>query len=237
MLSIIIPAWNEAEVIPSTIRSALAQTEPRELLLVDGGSTDLTREVACHSGLRVIVSPIRQRAAQMNLGAAQAKGTVFLFLHADTLLPPQAAESIAAALENPRVVGGAFQRHFATSSLFLRTTFLLTLLRNRTLGWHLGDQAIFVRRTLFEQLGGFAPFDRFEDLEFSRRMGRLGKVVTLEPPVLTSSRRFQRLGPIRQTARDFFLTMRYLVRKQSAVVLQSQPAPAPVTRDAPEQPF
>ena len=237
MLSIIIPTWNEAKVIAPTIRSVQQQPGPTELLLVDAGSTDNTVPLAASLGARILASPLRQRAAQMNLGAADSTGSTLLFLHADTILPPVASEVIVEALENPTVVGGAFSRRFATRSLSLAAAGFLTKLRNRFLGWHLGDQAIFVRRPVFDQLGGFASYDRFEDLDFSRRMGRLGKLVTLRPPVLTSARRFQRLGPARQTARDFLLTLRYLTNEQAAVSLpKTAAARRPTTTHAPEQP-
>ena len=121
-----------------------------------------------------------------------------------------ALDRIENALEKQDCVGGGFARRFDSPSPFLKCTCLLAGLRNRSIGWFLGDQAIFVRRSVFNALRGFLPVDRFEDLDFSRRAGRLGRLATLSPPVLTSARPFERVGPFRRTVRDFFLTIRYL---------------------------
>ena len=111
----------------------------------------------------------------------------------------------------PDVVGGAFVRHYASPSKFLRATCLLARCRNHLIGWHLGDQAMFVRRSIFFQLGGFREVDQFEDLDFSRRLTSLGRIVTLHPGVTSSSRRFEQ-GAVARTMRDFCLTIGYLLR-------------------------
>src|SRR5207253_11088845 len=96
----------------------------------------------------------------------------------------------------------------------LAMTCALAAFRNRAIGWHLGDQAIFCRATLFRELGGFARMRAFEDVDFSRRLSHKGKIVTLRPPVLSSARRFER-GPVTRTAKDLFLTLRYLLRPEA----------------------
>ena len=209
MISVIIHAWNEEQTLARTISSVRSGRAFHEIILVDGGSSDNTSAVAMSLGVQTVTSHVRQRAAQLNLGAEQSNGKILLFLHADTVLPPAALDRIEAALQKP-FVGGGFARRFDSPSLFLKCTGLLAELRNRSIGWFLGDQAIFVRRPVFTRLGGFRLMDRFEDLDFSRRAGRLGPLMTLRPPVLTSARRFEREGPFRRTVRDFFLTMRYL---------------------------
>src|SRR5205085_1676909 len=120
----------------------------------------------------IISSPIRQRAYQLNLGASAASGDCFLFLHADTWLNPRSLTAIEGALQSPNVVGGAFVRRFRSRSLFLAVTTRLAEIRNRCIGWHLGDQAIFARRTAFEKLVGYRLMNPFEDLDFSRRLRR-----------------------------------------------------------------
>jgi hypothetical protein len=146
----------------------------------------------------------------MNLGTEHSHGEIVLLLHADTILPASALGAIENVVANEAIVGGGFARRFASPSLFLKCTCLLAELRNRTFGWFLGDQAIFVRRSAFLRLGGFRPMDRFEDLDFSRRLAQVGRLATLRPPVVSSARRFERDGPFRRTVRDFLLTMRYL---------------------------
>jgi len=147
---------------------------------------------------------------QMNLGASTAGGDTLLFLHADTQLAPGALRAIEVALEEPAVLGGGFARRYESPSLFLRLTCALAEARTRLSGWFLGDQAIFVRRATFTALGGFREWDIFEDLDFSRRVARSGRVVTLRPPVLSAARRFAARGAVRTTWRDLGLTARYL---------------------------
>lgn len=208
-VSIIIPALNEAATLASTI--AAIGNSASEIIIVDAGSSDGTVGIAQSLGARVLPARRQQRAAQLNLGAQNSRAPILLFLHADTSLPPGALDQIAQELEDPRVVGGAFVRRYASSSKFLRATCLLARGRNRLIGWHLGDQAMFVRRDAFVTLGGFREVDQFEDLDFSRRLTSLGRVVTLHPGVTSSSRRFQG-GAIGRTVRDFGLTIRYLLR-------------------------
>ncbi len=211
LISIIIPALDEAGTIGATLASVRDARESHEVIVVDGGSRDATVRLAEVAGARVIRSPRPQRAAQMNLGAEAARGGVLLFLHADTRLAPGALDAIAAALRDPRVVGGAFARRYDSPSLLLRATCWLARVRNRFWGWHLGDQAMFARAKMFRRLGGFAELDRFEDLDFSRRLGRRGRLVTLRPAVVSSARRFAR-GSLRTTLRDLALTVGYLRR-------------------------
>ena len=215
LVSIIIPTLNEAHQILSTLDAIKPNTTPHEVIVVDGGSSDGTAELAEKKSDRVLRAMKRNRAIQMNQGRRLAHGDVLLFLHADTLIAPVALEKIADAVRRRQVVGGAFARRYASQSVFLRTTCLLAELRGRMFGWFLGDQAIFVRTEVFDALGGFREWEIFEDLDFSRRMGRIGRVVTLRPPVVSSARRFSDRGAVRTTLCDFWLTCQYLLGKPS----------------------
>ncbi len=210
-ISIIIPVANEANALPKCLGPI--KGAPNEIIVVDAGSEDGTAAVAAAAGACIIAHPERHRARQMNYGAAAARGRVLLFLHADTLLPPGALVRLLAATDRPGVVGGAFSRRYCSSSVVLAVTTRLASLRNRSLGWHLGDQALFVRREVFEKLGGYRDLAVFEDLDFSRRLRRIGKTVTLTPPVYSSARRFAQHGPLRTTWHDLLLTYRYLSGK------------------------
>lgn len=152
----------------------------------------------------------------MNLGAREATGEILLFLHADTTLPVDALEKITAALRDEAVVGGAFARFFQSRSVFLKATCLLARVRNAIWGWHLGDQAMFVRRSSFLSLDGFRLIAPFEDLDFSRRLGRVGNLVTLGPAICTSARRFKS-GQLRTTVSDLALTLRFANSPQTVV--------------------
>ena len=210
MISVIIPTLNEARLLPFTLEWIQQNSTPHEVLVVDAGSSDGTRALAESAGCRTIDSPARHRARQMNLGARHAKGTVLLFLHADTRIPPTALGKVESALDQPRVLGGGFARRFDSPSLFLRLTCWLAECRSRSAGWFLGDQGIFVRSSVFDILGGYRDMRLFEDLDFSRRLARLGRIVTLRPPVVTSARRFAKYGSLATTLSDFWLCLRYL---------------------------
>ncbi|MDQ6623069.1 MAG: TIGR04283 family arsenosugar biosynthesis glycosyltransferase [Verrucomicrobiota bacterium] len=210
-VSIIIPAFNEAEDLAATIAAARAIATDCEIIVVDAESSDATAAVAHEEGARVVATRHRQRAHQMNLGARQSRAETLLFLHADTILPAGALDRIVASLQRNEIVGGAFVRRYASPSALLRATCFLARCRNRTIGWHLGDQAMFVRRAVFFSLGGFREVDQFEDLDFSRRLKRAGKIITLNCAVVSSARRF-RAGAAQTTARDLGLTIRYLAQ-------------------------
>ena len=149
--------------------------------------------------------------ARSNAGARVARADVLLFLHADTQLAPGAVGAICERMRDPRLFGGAFVRRYDSRSRLLVLTCQLAALRNRLWGWHLGDQAMFVRASVFRELGGFAEIEIFEDLDFSRRLGSYGRIVTLGPPVISSGRRFAERGPLRTTLHDLLLTCDYLL--------------------------
>ena len=208
MISIIIPTFNEGRYLPGTLDAIEQNHSLHEVIVVDAGSSDGTVEIALKRRTQLISSSVKQRAAQMNLGAQSARGDVLLFLHADTRVPQDTLTKIESALANRCVVGGGFLRRYESASWFLRGTCALAGIRTRLSGWFLGDQAIFVRAEVLKTLGGFGDYNLFEDLDFSRRMRREGQVVTLRPPVISSARRFS--CPWRRTWLDLLLTLRYL---------------------------
>jgi len=210
MISVIIPTFNEEELLAATLQCIGANNNPCEVIVVDGGSKDATVKIAEKAGAHVIHSPVRQRAAQMNRGVKEAKSDTLLFLHADTCIPDNAIDSAEKALTDNQVVGGAFTRRFDHPSIFLKVTCQLADLRSRLFGWHFGDQGIFVKRCVFDKTGGFPERNNMEDLDFSRRLKHYGKVVTLNLPLLSSGRRFGR-SPIRRTLKDLLITFNYLV--------------------------
>lgn len=193
-LSIIIPALNEAAALPVTLE-ALSPLRQRgvEVIVADGGSADATAREAMQWADRVILAP-RGRARQMNAGAAAARGEVLLFLHADTLLPAGADMVILENLASTRRDWGRFDVRIAGRPRMLRVVAALMNLRSRWTGIATGDQAIFVRRSLFDALGGFPDQPLMEDVELSRRLRRLGPPLCLKARVTTSGRRWERDG-------------------------------------------
>jgi rSAM/selenodomain-associated transferase 2 len=199
-ISVIIPTLNEQAVLTQ----ALARTAAlgfSDIIVADGGSTDETvhlAEACCAhaANVRVITAP-RGRARQMNEGAKASRGKTLLFLHADTQLPDDAGRIIESALTDLAVQGGRFDVRFDHPSAWGRTIGMFMNWRSRLSGIATGDQAMFVRRHVFEQLGGFADIPLMEDIEFSRRLKRTGRIVALHETVTTSFRRWERQGPLR----------------------------------------
>jgi rSAM/selenodomain-associated transferase 2 len=194
-ISVIVPALNEAEAIEPALRSARAPAV-REIIVVDGGSSDDTAAKAAALADRVMSAP-RGRALQMNAGAAAARGAVLLFLHADTVLPPGFDVAVCSSLADPRCVAGRFDVVLSPSSPLLWLTGELINLRSRWSRIATGDQAIFVRRDVFEAMGGFQPIPLMEDVDLSRRLKRRGRFACLRQRVMTSSRRWRRDGVAR----------------------------------------
>lgn len=197
-LSIIIPVLNEATIIQS-ILSRLPDNLATEIIVVDGGSQDNTFELAQGAGVKVIVSPQQGRANQMNVGAAIATGDILLFLHADTQLPSDYLDLVKATLAQPKAIAGAFELGINDENKSLRWVEKMVKWRSRWFSLPYGDQAIFLPKAVFTKVGGFADLPIMEDFEFIQRLKRQGKIAIAPAAVLTSSRRWQKLGVLKTT--------------------------------------
>jgi uncharacterized protein len=206
-VSVIIPALNEECQIGATLR-AVGQCPSHEVIVVDGGSTDVTGQHAKEAGVTVLTSR-PGRARQMNAGAARATGGALLFLHADTLLSLDWAKAVSRTLLAPGVVAGAFT--FRIAGNFPGKSFVewTTGLRSRWLQRPYGDQGLFLSRALFEEMGGFADLPILEDYEFAARLRRRGRIITVGETAVTSGRRWQTLGVLRTTLRNQWMLAGY----------------------------
>jgi rSAM/selenodomain-associated transferase 2 len=212
IVSVIIPTLNEQAVLAKTLAHT-AELGFDEIVVVDGGSEDETVAIAqtlCPhlTGARVITAP-QGRARQMNEGAKASRGEGLLFLHADTRLPPDAKRLIISALADSGVAGGRFDVRFDSPSPWAGVISTLMNLRSRWTGIATGDQAIFVRRRVFEGLGGFSDIPLMEDIEFSKRLKRAGRIARLRQTVVTSFRRWERQGPLRTITLMWILRLLY----------------------------
>ena len=194
-ISIIIPTLNEESEV-----SRWTELTPwvGEVIIVDGGSSDQTVSLARSQGFRVEVCRAG-RGAQMNHGARLACGKVLLFLHADTRMPPGFAGLILQCLNGPATLAGAFSLAIDKAGPGLKFIERFANLRARFFHLPYGDQALFLRRDDFLQLGGFPETPIMEDFLFIRKAGKQGRITILPQAVLTSARRWRRLGIIRAT--------------------------------------
>lgn len=191
-VSVILPTLDEADRIVRRLDELARNPEILEVLVVDGGSSDGTSErVRDHGSARVIDSR-RGRGPQQNAGAAAARGDILLFQHADTQLPPDVVPWIRHVLSQPRTVAGAFHIRTVdeTGRHPLAPLLRIADLRSRRTRLPYGDQALFVRRDAFEQVGGFPDQPLMEDLELGRRLSRIGRIGLARTEVLVSGRRF-----------------------------------------------
>jgi rSAM/selenodomain-associated transferase 2 len=202
-ISVVIPVLNEGGYIAATLRSVRSE-KPYEILVVDGGSTDTTREEAREAD-RVLIGP-RGRAAQMNHGAAQASGEALLFLHADCQLEHGALAAVARSLARPRTIAGCFRMEVAARGILYRWIDIFALARVRLTGIMYGDQGLFLRRETFDALGGFPELRLMEDVFLSLKLRRLGRIDVVPRRLFVSPRRWQQQGILRQTARNWMLT-------------------------------
>jgi rSAM/selenodomain-associated transferase 2 len=210
-LSIIVPTLNEAERIVACLqRLRMLRKGGAELIVADGGSTDTTVVLAKPWADRVLVGP-RGRAKQMNHGASVASGDVLLFLHADTMLPADASTALDAALGDAQVSWGRFDVQIDGASPLLRLVAALMNMRSRWSGIATGDQAIFVRRDVFQRAGGFPDQPLMEDIELSKRLRKLSPPACLRRRVTTSGRRWEQHGVLRTIVLMWMLRALYWI--------------------------
>ena len=228
MVSVVIPAYNEEKVLPHTLRELLRQCGDYEVIAVDGGSTDRTLAIVeslgfidSAIGLRCLSDSSREsvhvscvtfhapkgRASQMNVGAKEGRGEWLLFLHADTVLPQGAIQRLNDMEADQSVQAGGFMHRFSGDDWRLKLISFLDnfrCIRSRII---YGDQALFVRRALFEQLGGFPNRPILEDVAFCERLIAVTTPIVLSPSVVTDARKFLKMGVWRSFLRVLLIIL------------------------------
>ena len=212
-LSIVVPTLNEAASLATCLQSARQMGTDRlslaQIIVADGGSTDATCEIAREAGARV-VETTASRGAQLRAGVEATTGEVVLMLHADSRLPADAGEQLATALLDKNAQAGFFRQRIDAAGWRYRLVERGNAFRGRVLRLPYGDQAIFLRRDLLDQVGGVPSLPLMEDVALMRRVAKLTGPVELPGPLLVSPRRWQRHGLVRQTLRNWSLVLGYL---------------------------
>ncbi len=211
LISIIIPVLNEAAIINATINylTDLASGTNVEIVVIDGDPLASTIKHVRNPVVKKVVAP-KGRGAQMNAGVRKSRGDILIFLHVDTLLPPMALESVLTVWGQPNYVGGAFDLGIRGNRSYYRLVEQMVYWRSRITNIPYGDQAIFLRRSYFEAIGGYCDIPIMEDVEIMQRVKRRnGKIKIIPLKVLTSARRWEKEGMLFCTLRNWILVVLY----------------------------
>jgi rSAM/selenodomain-associated transferase 2 len=209
MVTIIIPVLNEEKTIGKCLNNIIELPGEKELIVVDGGSHDNTVEIA--SRYAWVITSAKGRAKQMNAGARVAKGDILWFVHSDSRLHPSSIFEIEKTIAE-KYIGGCFSLYFYDlDTRFMRFIAHSSNLRAKYLKLIFGDQGIFMRRDIFEKLGGFQDMELMEDWELSQRIHRLGKMKMIDKKIGTSARRFQRDGQLKTLLKMHKIKILYLL--------------------------
>jgi len=217
-ISIIIPVLNEVGTIAKTISTAQTGKDI-EIIVVDGGSNDGTIELVKSLDVKLIYS-LPGRSVQMNCGAKAARGNILLFLHGDTFLPLKFDELLIEIIAKPNIIAGAFELGIRGRKRSLRIVERMVNWRSRYLQMPYGDQGIFLSAKIFAEIGGFPEIPIMEDFELIRKLRKRGRIGIVSKPVLTSGRRWQKLGIFKTTLINQVVIIGYLFGVSTKILAQ-----------------
>ena len=208
MIAVIIPILNEAKILEKTLSRLQPELENHELIIVDGGSTDGSIDIAKRYGK--VITAERGRAKQLNAGASAATGDILIFLHADIWLEQGAFAAVETALSSG-YVGGGFLQKIDGPSILYRILEITADMRGKYLKVFYGDSGIFLRRNDFQRIGGFPEVPIMEEMGFSKGLRKLGKTKMVKPRIHISARRWETNGIVRTTLKNWFITLLYFL--------------------------
>jgi Glycosyltransferase like family 2 len=197
LVALVVPVWSDDALVADLINRLELDHAAVEWIVAAVQPSQSLRDLDRAGRIRLVVCERPSRGAQMNAGAKITRAALLCFHHADSELGPEHVASLVHASRTPGIIGGAFHRRFDDRRIWM--TWWESLLRriSKVAGPLFGDQSLFVKNDVFRQLGGFADIPIMEDIDFSRRLRRLGAITLLDPPLWSSPRRFRRLGNAR----------------------------------------
>lgn len=210
LISIVTPVFNEATLVQPFLRQLRERAPNAEIIIVDGGSADKTRELAEGLCDRLLQAG-RGRAQQLNAGAKIARGDVLWFLHVDAEVPDRCLDEIRRALQNRDVAGGFFRIRLPRSEFVYRLTDCFAHYAGLLLRMRCGDHGMFCRREEFQNIGGFPEVPLMEDVEFFRKLRGRGRVPCIKSRIVVSTRRYEQIGPWRLSLAYGFIALLYAV--------------------------
>jgi hypothetical protein len=197
LISLVVPVWGDDDLVADLIRGVLLKATTAEWVVAAVEPSCILRKLADRGEIRLVICKRPSRGAQMNTGAQEARGLLLCFHHADSELRSEHLESLAKVARNKEIIGGAFHRQFDDQRFWMKKWERFLRHISAVTGPLFGDQSIFVKAAVFQKMGGFADIPIMEDIEFSRRLRRMGRIVLLDPPLWSSPRRFRSLGNLR----------------------------------------
>jgi glycosyltransferase involved in cell wall biosynthesis len=210
LVSLIVPVWGDDHLLAHLIDSIRLRVTTAEWIVAAVAPSTVLRELEARGEIRLVVCQRPSRGAQMNAGAEEARGVIFCFHHADSELRCEHLESLARVARNKEIIGGAFHRRFDNRHFWMVRWERLLRRTSAVIGPLFGDQSMFVKADIFYEMGGFADIPIMEDIEFSRRLRRRGRLALLDPPLWSSPRRFRRLGNLRASVLNGVFIMLFL---------------------------
>lgn len=208
MISVIIPTFNEEKLIEKTIVSLFKEEGDFEIIIVDGESLDNTAALVVNYPVKLILSE-KNRGLQMNEGAKAAKGNIFLFLHADCFFDKGSFKEITSCIKRG-FVGGCFKQRITDNRIIYRCIEFSGNIRAKFSKTFYGDQAIFVRKDVFFSIGGFEDVDLFDDVIFSKKLKKKGRVCVLDKYVYTLPRRWEKQGIVKTTGINWLVSLGFM---------------------------